>query len=131
MRWAWRWVRSPRASFFAAKTTPVATTRLCSSSPRATCGWTKKVQAIACADGGKLGRADAEFVKARTGFSIGGVSPLAHTTAPVTLIDRELFRFATIWAAAGHPHGVFRLTPAELQALTSAPVHDVTESFPA
>ncbi len=72
-----------------------------------------------------------EFVKAKTGFSIGGVSPLAHTTAPVTLIDRELFRFATIWAAAGHPHGVFRLTPAELQALTSAPVHDVTESFPA
>jgi prolyl-tRNA editing enzyme YbaK/EbsC (Cys-tRNA(Pro) deacylase) len=86
----------------------------------------KKVQAIACADGGKLGRADAEFVKARTGFSIGGVSPLAHATAPVTLIDAQLFRFATLWAAAGHPHGVFRLTPAELQALTGAPVHDVT-----
>jgi prolyl-tRNA editing enzyme YbaK/EbsC (Cys-tRNA(Pro) deacylase) len=91
----------------------------------------KKVQAIVCAEGGKLGRADAEFVKAKTGFSIGGVSPLAHTTALVTLIDRELFRFATIWAAAGHPHGVFRLTPAELQALTGAPVHDVTENPPA
>ena len=91
----------------------------------------KKVQAIVCADGGKLGRADADFVKAKTGFSIGGVSPLAHTTAPVTLIDRELFRFAVIWAAAGHPHGVFRLTPDELQALTGAPVHDVTESPPA
>lgn len=88
----------------------------------------KKVQAIVCAEGGKLGRADAEFVKAKTGFSIGGVSPLAHTTAPVTLIDRELFRFAEVWAAAGHPNGVFRLTPAELQALTGAPVHDVTES---
>jgi prolyl-tRNA editing enzyme YbaK/EbsC (Cys-tRNA(Pro) deacylase) len=90
----------------------------------------RKVQAIVCAEGGKLGRADAEFVKAKTGFSIGGVSPLAHTTAPVTLIDRKLFRFAVIWAAAGHPHGVFCLAPAELQALTGAPVHDVTESSP-
>ena len=87
----------------------------------------KKVQAIVCAEGGKLGRADAGFVKAKTGFSIGGVSPLAHATAPVTLIDVELFRFADIWAAAGHPHGVFRLSPAELQSLTGAPVHNVTE----
>jgi prolyl-tRNA editing enzyme YbaK/EbsC (Cys-tRNA(Pro) deacylase) len=87
----------------------------------------KKVQAIVCADGGKLGRADAEFVKAKTGFSIGGVSPLAHATPLVALIDAQLFRFADIWAAAGHPHGVFRLTPAELQTLTGAPVHDVTE----
>ena len=55
---------------------------------------------------GKLGRADAEFVKSATGFSIGGVSPLAHATKPVTLIDRELFRFGEIWAAAGHPHGL-------------------------
>ncbi len=88
----------------------------------------KKVQAIVCADGGKLGRADAEFVKSKTGFSIGGVSPLAHATPPVTLIDAQLFRFAEVWAAAGHPHGVFRLTPAELQALTGAAVHDVTEN---
>lgn len=86
----------------------------------------KKVQALVCLDGGKLGRADAEFVKAKTGFSIGGVSPLAHTTPPVTLIDEALFRFPEIWAAAGHPHGVFRLSPAELQAMTGAPVHDVT-----
>lgn len=87
----------------------------------------KKVQALVCADGGKLGRADAEFVKSKTGFSIGGVSPLAHATPPVTLIDEALFRFDDIWAAAGHPHGVFKLTPAELQAMTGAPVHDVTE----
>ena len=85
-----------------------------------------KVQAIVCAEGGKLGRADADFVKAKTGFSIGGVSPLAHATPPVTLIDAQLFRFADIWAAAGHPHGVFRLTPADLRAMTGAPVHDVT-----
>lgn len=86
----------------------------------------KKVQAIVCAQGGKLGRADAEFVKSRTGFSIGGVSPLAHATPPVTLIDHQLFRFSEIWAAAGHPHGVFRLSPQDLQTLTGAPVHDVT-----
>lgn len=86
----------------------------------------KKVQALVCTDGGKLGRADAEFVKSRTGFSIGGVSPLAHTFPPVTLIDEALFRFTEIWAAAGHPHGVFRLTPGELQAMTGAPVCAVT-----
>ncbi|MDP2021726.1 MAG: YbaK/EbsC family protein, partial [Hydrogenophaga sp.] len=86
----------------------------------------KKLQAIVCAEGGKLGRADADFVKSKTGFSIGGVSPLAHATPPVTLMDDQLFRFAEIWAAAGHPHGVFRLSPHELQSLTGAPVHDVT-----
>jgi prolyl-tRNA editing enzyme YbaK/EbsC (Cys-tRNA(Pro) deacylase) len=86
----------------------------------------KKVQALVCADGGKLGRADADFVKARTGFSIGGVSPVAHAQPPVTLIDEQLFRFETIWAAAGHPHAVFRLSPAELVTLTGAPVCDVT-----
>ena len=55
----------------------------------------KKVAAIT----GPLVRANAEFVKARTGFSIGGVAPLAHSEAPLTLIDRELFRFGEIWAA--------------------------------
>jgi prolyl-tRNA editing enzyme YbaK/EbsC (Cys-tRNA(Pro) deacylase) len=77
---------------------------------------------------GALARADADFVKARTGFTIGGVAPLAHATPPVTLIDRELFRFEEIWAAAGHPNGVFRLSPAQLEALTGAPVCDVTPS---
>ena len=75
---------------------------------------------------GALARADAEFVKASTGFTIGGVSPLAHVTPLVTLIDRELFRFDEIWAAAGHPNGVFRLSPAQLEALTGAPICDVT-----
>ena len=74
---------------------------------------------------GPLARADAEFVKQRTGFSIGGVAPLAHAQPPVTLIDRELFRFEEIWAAAGHPNGVFRLAPADLLRLTGAPVADV------
>jgi prolyl-tRNA editing enzyme YbaK/EbsC (Cys-tRNA(Pro) deacylase) len=46
----------------------------------------------------------------------------------VTLIDRELFRFDEIWAAAGHPKGVFRLSPAQLAALTGAPVADVVQA---
>jgi prolyl-tRNA editing enzyme YbaK/EbsC (Cys-tRNA(Pro) deacylase) len=83
----------------------------------------KRVAAIA----GALGRADADFVKAKTGFSIGGVAPLAHLTPPVTLIDRDLFRFDEIWAAAGHPNGVFRLAPAQLETLTGAPVADVVQ----
>ncbi|MEJ1170231.1 YbaK/EbsC family protein [Variovorax sp. CCNWLW235] len=81
----------------------------------------KKVDALI----GKTGRADAEFVKARTGFTIGGVSPVGHATEPVVLIDRELFRFEEIWAAAGHPHAVFQLRPQDLEKLTGAPVADV------
>ena len=76
---------------------------------------------------GPLARADAEFVKSRTGFSIGGVAPLAHATPPVTLIDRELFRFDEVWAAAGHPNGVFRAAPADLLRLTGAPAADVVQ----
>ena len=74
---------------------------------------------------GPVGRADAAFVKARTGFTIGGVAPVAHASPSVTLIDRELFRFAEIWAAAGHPHAVFALAPQDLERLTGAPVADV------
>ncbi len=81
----------------------------------------KKVDAIV----GKTGRADADFVKLKTGFSIGGVSPFAHATPSVTLIDRELFRFDEVWAAAGHPHAVVRLAPQDLERLTGAPVADV------
>lgn len=83
----------------------------------------KKVEAHV----GKVGRADAEFVKARTGFSIGGVSPLAHATPPVTLIDRDLLRFDVVWAAAGHPNSVFPLHPNDLTRLTGAPVVDVVQ----
>lgn len=74
---------------------------------------------------GEIGRADADFVKSATGFSIGGVSPVAHTNRPVVLVDTELFRFEQIWAAAGHPYAVFPLSPAELVQLTGAPVAEV------
>lgn len=82
----------------------------------------KKVSALV----GKVGRADADFVKAKTGFTIGGVSPVAHLHASVTLLDQDLWRFEEIWAAAGHPHGVFRLQPEDLKHLTRAPTADVT-----
>ena len=81
---------------------------------------------VAAQVGGPLERADADFVKASTGFAIGGVAPVAHAQPPVTLIDRELFRFEEIWAAAGHPNGVFKLSPRELEQLTGAPVAEVT-----
>lgn len=74
---------------------------------------------------GDLGRADADFVKAATGFSIGGVSPVGHTSPAVVVVDRDLFRFDRIWAAAGHPYAVFPLSPAELVELTGAPVAEV------
>ena len=87
----------------------------------------RKLEALGwvCPDGKRLGRADAAFVKDKTGFSIGGVSPVAHATPAVTVIDASLLRFDVIWAAAGHPHAVFQLAPHDLPRLTGAPVVDV------
>jgi prolyl-tRNA editing enzyme YbaK/EbsC (Cys-tRNA(Pro) deacylase) len=84
-----------------------------------------KVQALVCEENTKLGRADADFVKLKTGFAIGGVAPVAHLIEPVTLLDKELFRFETVWAAAGHPNAVFEVSPQALQLLVHAPVVDV------
>ena len=85
----------------------------------------RKLEALVCPDGKRIGRADAAFVKTKTGFSIGGVSPLAHAGDVVTLIDRSLMRFDDVWAAAGHPHAVFKLMPQALELLTGAAVVDV------
>ena len=76
---------------------------------------------------GAIGRADADFVKQQTGFSIGGVAPLAHLRPPVILIDQSLLRFDEVWAAAGHPNGVFCLSPQELLALTGAQALDLVQ----
>jgi prolyl-tRNA editing enzyme YbaK/EbsC (Cys-tRNA(Pro) deacylase)/predicted Fe-S protein YdhL (DUF1289 family) len=84
----------------------------------------RKVEALVCPDGKRLGRADADFVKAKTGFSIGGVAPVAHATEVLLLIDQSLLRFDEVWAAAGHPHAVFRLTADELVRLSGAPIVD-------
>lgn len=82
-----------------------------------------KVAAIA----GPIGKADARFVKERTGYAIGGVCPIGHVNKSVILIDEKLFGFASVWVAAGHPHSVFNLTPAQLQAMTGAPTVDVSD----
>jgi prolyl-tRNA editing enzyme YbaK/EbsC (Cys-tRNA(Pro) deacylase) len=76
-------------------------------------------------DGAKLARADADFVRARTGFAIGGVPPVGHAEPPVVLIDRDLLNFDVIWAAAGTPNAVFQLTPAQLVAITGGTVGEV------
>lgn len=70
--------------------------------------------------GEKIGKADADFVKQRTGFSIGGVSPLGHLTEPITLLDETLMGFDHVFPAAGHPNTMFRIAPAELARLANA-----------
>lgn len=66
----------------------------------------------------RLDRADADFVRARTGFAIGGVAPVGHLTALQTLVDDALAEHAEIWAAAGHPRTVFATTFDELVRIT-------------
>lgn len=73
----------------------------------------------------KLGKADADFVRESTGFVIGGVPPLGHKNSVLTLIDEDLFKYETIWAAAGHPKVVFQLTPDELEKMTNGQVISV------
>ena len=73
---------------------------------------------VAALVGEPLDRADAAFVRAETGFAIGGVAPIGHTGPVVTLIDEHLLTFEEIWAAAGHPNTVFRLTPGDLVTMT-------------
>jgi len=69
-----------------------------------------------------IGRADADFVRQRTGFAIGGVAPVAHAEPLTILIDEDLLQWPAIWAAAGHPNTVFKLTPADLVRLTGGRV---------
>lgn len=75
--------------------------------------------------GEKLQRADADFVREQTGFVIGGVPPLGHVQMVETFIDADLWQYANIWAAAGHPNAVFPLTPDELAAMTGGKVVEV------
>lgn len=83
--------------------------------------------AVAAFLGEPVGRADADFVRTRTGFAIGGVPPVGHREAVTTLIDRDLLGYDEIWAAAGTPNAVFRLTPTDLIALTGGTVGDIKE----
>jgi prolyl-tRNA editing enzyme YbaK/EbsC (Cys-tRNA(Pro) deacylase) len=67
-------------------------------------------------------KADADFVRRRTGFVIGGVPPIGHAERMEVFIDEDLLALAEIWAAAGTPNAVFRLTPAELVTMTGGRV---------
>ena len=82
---------------------------------------------VAAALGEKPERADAAFVRERTGFAIGGVAPLGHKEPPLVAIDRDLLAFEEIWAAAGAPNAVFRLAPKNLEALTDGTLADVRQ----
>jgi prolyl-tRNA editing enzyme YbaK/EbsC (Cys-tRNA(Pro) deacylase) len=75
--------------------------------------------------GTPIQRADADFVKDVTGFSIGGVPPVGHTTRLSVLLDQTLKNFEDIWAAGGTPKSVFRLTPSQLLALTDGTYADL------
>lgn len=70
--------------------------------------------------GEPIEKADAEFIRRRTGFAIGGVSPVGHIEPVLTLIDEDLWRHDAVWAAAGTPNAVFQSSADELQRLTGA-----------
>lgn len=70
-------------------------------------------------------KADAEFVRSHTGYSIGGVPPCAHNEQLFTVIDQDLMQYEQVWAAAGTPHAVFNLTPADLLLLSHAIVAQI------
>jgi prolyl-tRNA editing enzyme YbaK/EbsC (Cys-tRNA(Pro) deacylase) len=67
-------------------------------------------------------KADADFVCQQTGFAIGGVPPVGHAQPIAVFIDEDLLTYSEIWAAAGTPQAVFRLTPQELQKITNGRV---------
>ncbi|MDA0244869.1 MAG: YbaK/EbsC family protein [Chloroflexi bacterium] len=75
----------------------------------------------------RVQRADAETVKAATGFTIGGVSPFGHARPLPIFLDEDLLRFETIWAAAGTPNTVFPILPIQLQTSTNAVVADLKQ----
>ena len=82
---------------------------------------------IEAATGLKLKRADGDFVKKATGFAIGGIPPVGHDAPLTTFLDEDLLGYEVIWAAAGTPHAVFRLTPDKLHGLTGGRWMDLRE----
>ena len=70
----------------------------------------------------KIGRADPDYVRERTGFAIGGIPPLGHIHPIETYIDEDLLQFGEIWAAAGTPHAVFKMQAKNLQKMTGGKV---------
>ncbi|SFU33710.1 YbaK/EbsC family protein [Alicyclobacillus macrosporangiidus] len=80
---------------------------------------------IASLCGEPVEKPDAAFVRAATGFVIGGVPPIGHAQPLTTFIDQNLLSLDTLWAAAGHPKAVFPLTPDELVRMTGGQVVQV------
>ncbi len=78
--------------------------------------------------GEPIEKADADFVRQHTGYSIGGVPPLGHRQQIATFIDETLLRYDLLWAAAGTPHAVFQLPSADLQAMTNGQVAAIAET---
>lgn len=72
-----------------------------------------------------LARADADFVRAQTGFAIGGVPPVGHAQELTTLLESSLQRHRRVWAAAGTPESVFCMTPSQLQQITAGEWRDI------
>jgi prolyl-tRNA editing enzyme YbaK/EbsC (Cys-tRNA(Pro) deacylase) len=69
----------------------------------------------------ELGRADADYVKEQSGYSVGGVSPIGWVNSPsIILLDEALNDYEEVWAAAGHPHTVFPTSFSELIKVTNA-----------
>ena len=76
----------------------------------------------------ELGKADADFVRRETGFAIGGVPPVAHSSPLLCLLDASLQRHTEIWAAAGTPESVFRMSPQQLRQITGGDWLDLAQS---
>ncbi len=72
--------------------------------------------------GEPIGRADADFVRAVTGFSIGGVPPIGHAQKMETYLDEDFLQYPTVWAAAGTPKAIFELATSDLQKMTGGKV---------
>jgi prolyl-tRNA editing enzyme YbaK/EbsC (Cys-tRNA(Pro) deacylase) len=83
------------------------------------------VKKIKKSTGLMLGKADGKFVKDKVGFAIGGIPPAGHNEPLETLLDEDLKKFETIWAAAGTPFAVFQLKSAELESLTKGKWMDI------
>ena len=72
--------------------------------------------------GEAIGRADADFVRAVTGYAIGGIPPVGHLQKMETYLDEDFLQFETIWAAAGTPNAIFELKTSDLQKMTGGKV---------
>jgi prolyl-tRNA editing enzyme YbaK/EbsC (Cys-tRNA(Pro) deacylase) len=72
--------------------------------------------------GEAIGRADADFARAVTGFAIGGIPPVGHIQRMETYLDEDFLQYETIWAAAGTPNAIFELKTSDLQKMTGGKV---------